>query len=70
MAGSKRSSNILIRAKKRSYPEPVMIKAEREGTSVEVAMTWNDSYHESMLCFTNNIPQARWRPHLAGSARR
>jgi DNA gyrase subunit B len=56
----------LDRTKNALIPQPVQIAAEREGISVEVAMTWNDSYHESMLCFTNNIPQRDGGTHLAG----
>jgi DNA gyrase subunit B len=56
----------LDRAKNPLVAAPVMIRAEREGVSVEAALTWNDSYHESMLCFTNNIPQRDGGTHLAG----
>jgi DNA gyrase subunit B len=56
----------LDRTKNALIPQPVMIAAEREGVSVEAALTWNDSYHESMLCFTNNIPQRDGGTHLAG----
>jgi len=47
----------LDRNKTPLIPKPVMIKAERDGIVVECALWWNDSYHESVLCFTNNIPQ-------------
>ncbi|HSC19955.1 MAG TPA: DNA topoisomerase (ATP-hydrolyzing) subunit B [Rhizomicrobium sp.] len=56
----------LDRAKNGLIPAPIMIAAEREGTTVEAALAWNDSYHESMLCFTNNIPQRDGGTHLAG----
>jgi DNA gyrase subunit B len=56
----------LDRTKNSLIPQPVNIAVERENISVEVALTWNDSYHESMLCFTNNIPQRDGGTHLAG----
>ena len=56
----------LDRAKSVLHEPPILIKNEHDGLVVEVAMQWNDSYHETMLCFTNNIPQRDGGTHLAG----
>ncbi len=55
----------LDRAKK-PIVKPIMIRAEDQGITVEAAMEWTDAYHETMLCFTNNIPQRDGGTHLAG----
>ncbi len=56
----------LDRAKKPLIDKPIAIRSERDGITVEVAMWWNESYHENVLCFTNNIPQRDGGTHLAG----
>ena len=56
----------LDRSKTVLIDKPVMIRADRDGLVVEAALHWNDSYHETMLCFTNNIPQRDGGTHLAG----
>ena len=56
----------LDRNKQPMIEEPIFIFGEREGITVEVAMWWNDSYHETVLPFTNNIPQRDGGTHLAG----
>ena len=56
----------LDRAKSPLIPAPVTFADERDGVTVEVAMWWNETYHEHVLCFTNNIPQRDGGTHLAG----
>src|SRR5690349_4842060 len=56
----------LDRSKQALHAPPIAIRGEREGILLEIAMEWTDSYHETMLCFTNNIPQRDGGTHLAG----
>jgi DNA gyrase subunit B len=56
----------LDRTKTPQISEPISVRAERDGLTVECALWWNDSYHETVLCFTNNIPQRDGGTHLAG----
>ena len=56
----------LDRAKSGLIAKPIIVGADRDGMRVEAALSWNDSYHENMLCFTNNIPQRDGGTHLAG----
>ncbi|MFK7839527.1 MAG: DNA topoisomerase (ATP-hydrolyzing) subunit B [Bdellovibrionales bacterium] len=58
----------LDRTKKPMLEKPIAIMAfdEQAGVTVEAALEWTDAYHETMLCFTNNIPQRDGGTHLAG----
>ncbi|MFD1160199.1 DNA topoisomerase (ATP-hydrolyzing) subunit B [Roseovarius aestuarii] len=64
--GVKEFVKYLDRHKTPMMPEPIFILGEKDEIGVEVAMWWNDSYHETVLPFTNNIPQRDGGTHMAG----
>lgn len=64
--GVKEFVKYLDRHKSSVMQEPIFITGERDDIGVEVAMWWNDSYHETVLPFTNNIPQRDGGTHMAG----
>lgn len=64
--GVKEFVKFLDRSKTGLLEEPIYVVGEKDDIGVEVAMWWNDSYHENVLPFTNNIPQRDGGTHMAG----
>ena len=64
--GVKEFVKYIDRSKTAMMPEPIYVVGEKDEIGVEVAMWWNDSYHENVLPFTNNIPQRDGGTHMAG----
>ncbi|WP_374653062.1 DNA topoisomerase (ATP-hydrolyzing) subunit B [Dongia sp.] len=56
----------LDRSKTAIHSPAIVIAGEKDGITVEAALEWTDAYHETMLCFTNNIPQRDGGTHLQG----
>jgi DNA gyrase subunit B len=64
--GVKEFVRYLDRSKHSMMEEPIFITGIRDDIEIEAALWWNDSYHETVLPFTNNIPQRDGGTHLAG----
>jgi DNA gyrase subunit B len=64
--GVKEFVRYLDRSKQSAMQEPIFISGIRDDIEIEAALWWNDSYHETVLPFTNNIPQRDGGTHLAG----
>ncbi|MES2728695.1 MAG: DNA topoisomerase (ATP-hydrolyzing) subunit B [Pseudomonadota bacterium] len=56
----------LDRSKNTLFSPPLIVSSEHNGITVQAALEWTEAYHETMLCFTNNIPQRDGGTHLAG----
>ena len=55
----------LDKAKQPLIKDPIVVRGRREKVEIDLALWWNDGYHENMLCFTNNIPQRDGGTHLS-----